>query len=81
VKIQLTKITVTLLHCLAPQAALLGEAAMRRKDQGSRWGEDPKSGAGHPPVLQLILPPYTNWSGFNAHAAKLAICRSQSYFK
>jgi hypothetical protein len=41
----------------ATRPALLGEAAMRRKDQGCRWGEVPKSGAGHPPVLPVDLPP------------------------
>lgn len=40
------------LHCpCAAEPALLGEAAMRRKDQRGRWGEVPKSGTGHPPVL------------------------------
>jgi len=52
----------------ATRPALLGEAAMRRKDQGSRWGEVPKSGAGHPPVLPVDFAPSLNWARSNAHA-------------
>ena len=52
----------------APRPTLLGEAAMRRKDQGSRWGEVPKSGAGHPPVLPVDFAPSINWAGSNALA-------------
>ena len=52
----------------APRPTLLGEAAMRRKDQGCRWGEVPKSGAGHPPVLSVDFAPSLNWAGSNATA-------------
>jgi len=37
--------------------ALLGEAAMRHKDQLRRWGEVPRSGEGPHLSYQLILPP------------------------
>jgi hypothetical protein len=46
---------------------------MRRKDQGSRWGEVPKSGSGHPPVLPVDFAPSINWAGSNARRELLAI--------
>src|ERR1700752_3086566 len=47
---------LTPLPC-ATWPTLLGEATMRRKVQGSRWGEVPKSGADTHLFYQLILPP------------------------
>ena len=47
---------LTPLPC-ATRPTLLGEATMRRKDQGSRWGEVPKSGVDTHLSYQLILPP------------------------
>ena len=42
---------------LRPKPTLLGEAAMRRKDQGSRWGEVPNPAQDTHLSYQLILPP------------------------
>ena len=41
----------------APRPTLLGEAAMRRKDQGCRWGEVPNPAQDTHLSYQLILPP------------------------
>jgi len=48
--------------------ALLGEAAMRHKDQLRRRGEVPKSGEGHPPIPPVDFAPSLNWPESNAHA-------------
>ena len=46
---------------------------MRRKDQGSRWGEVPKSGAGHPPALPVDLPPLSTGPDQTPQRVRLAI--------
>jgi hypothetical protein len=48
---------------------------MRRKSEG-RWGEDPKSGAGHPPIPPVDFAPSLNWAGSNASRVNLDSCHS-----
>ena len=48
---------MSLLHCLYLSDSLAGRSCREAQVSEGRWGEDPKSGSGHPPVLQLILPP------------------------
>jgi len=52
----------------ASKPALLGEAAMRHKDQLRRRGEVPRSGEGHPPILPVDFAPSLNWPESNAHS-------------
>jgi len=53
--------------------ALLGEAAMRHKDQLRRRGEVPKSGEGHPPIPPVDFAPSLNWPGSNAPRENLSV--------
>ena len=46
--------------------ALLGEAAMRRKDLRGRWGEDPSPAQDTHLSLPVDFAPSLNWAGPNA---------------
>ena len=53
---------------LRPKVHLAGRSGHEAQDQRRRWGEVPKSGKGHPPVLPVDFAPSLNWAGSNAHA-------------